>query len=454
MDKDLVLTQIFEVMAEKANRDKGVGKFIQQGAEYFVCAVAAMQREPLAEDADTLKKGVMYPYAEDKFKPFDGTDLNRFKPEVALEYDYIPLNDYKRDNLIFLPVEKPPVGDPGFWLLEMDREAELFRYIKTIPFGSTRFLKEANMIAYTIPSCIGTVLAKHKLKLSDVGGCLMVSKLSQHLSIGLTGDTAFMYAAMGGIPVSCKAYKNILVKDTVYSCDGLEEFEILGSTGTAKGSRYTAIIKRKVSDMKLGSPVQDKKEAIARNMAASELVTTASPTDAEINKAVNAPVVQAAEQPAGLRSQLAACKDTPAASLGDSIPVEEYQKQEELKVEEETTNPQLVPEDIDKSVTSEVPDAAGSITTAPAVEKPKAKRRTKQATATGGFDFESVIDYLGSPVQAVGASDLETALAEIRSLRDVQINAARRAANITSEICKASASGLQTLAELQAILKK
>ena len=454
MDKDLILTQIFEVMAEKANRDKGVGKFIQQGAEYFVCAVAAMQRAPLAEDADTLKNGVMYPYAEDKFKPFDGTDLNRFKPEVALEYDYIPLNDYKKD-VIFLPVKKSPVGNPGFWLLEMDREAELFRYIKTIPFGSTRFLKEANMIAYTIPSCIGNVLSKHKLKLSDVGGCLMVSRLSQHLSIGLTGDTAFMYAAMGGIPVSCNAYKNILVKDTVYSCDGLEEFEIFGSTGTAKGSRYTAIIKRKVSDMKLGLPVQDKKEAIARNMAASELVTTASPTDAEINKAVNAPVVQAAEHSSGLRSQIAACGDTPAASLGDSIPAEDYQKQEDSRVEEkETTNPQLVPEDVDKSVTSEVPEADGSIATAPAVEKPKAKRRTKQATATGGFDFESVIAYLGSPVQAVGASDLETALAEIRSLRDVQINAARRAANITSEICKASASGLQTLAELQAILKK
>lgn len=449
MDKDLAITKIFEEMA----KNKSVGKFISQGAEYYVCPVAAMQREPLAEDADTLKKGVMYPYDEDRFKPFDGTDLNRFKPEVALEYDYIPLNDYKKD-VIFLPVKKAPVGNPGFWLLEMDREAELFRYIKTIPFGSTRFLKEANMIAYTIPSCIGTVLSKHKLKLSDVGGCLMVSRLSQHLSIGLTGDTAFMYAAMGGIPVSCNAYKNILVKDTVYSCDGLEEFEILGSTGTAKGSRYTAIIKRKVSDMKLGLPVQDKKEAIARNMAASELVTTASPTDAEINKAVNAPVVQAAEHSSGLRSQIAACSDTPAASLGDSIPAEEYQKQEESRVEEETTNPQLVPEDVDKNVTSEVPDAAGSIATAPAVEKPKAKRRTKQATATGGFDFESVIDYLGSPVQSVGASDLETALAEIRSLRDVQINAARRAANITSEICKASASGLQTLAELQAILKK
>lgn len=465
MDKDVILRQLFDLMvmthysAEKPGN--GASKVLAHGAEYYVCPGCAMQCEPYSADVDTMKENVLYPYDEEEKVPlFTVTDLNRLRPEVSLESESLKLKDahleYCSDHYCLLPVNKPPFGKQGFWLLEKDDDMQAFKYIRTIPFGATKFMRNVHMAAYTLPVLIGDHLKSIGLKLADLNGSISCSRLANIAALVLHGDVALFWMALTVVPVSFPGYQRIIVEDDIYACDGLEDLDIATSRGTKTFSRYKSIKKKGKIDMdKLGNPYPEKKSALAASMPkASALVSAASPNDKEITEAVQT-------APEGMPSGTL-LPSTPQPEPTAEVPVTS------VPADETTVAPATASQSIPKATyvggpdRTEAPDASESpveITEQPEekeqpAEKPKAKRRTKSATAAGGFDLESVIEYLGSPVQDVGVGDIETVLAEIRSLRDIQITAARRSANLTSKICTVSADGLKTLAALQEVLNK
>jgi hypothetical protein len=472
MDKDVILRQLFDLMVMTYySADKpgsGASKVLAHGAEYYVCPGCAMQCEPYSADVDTMKENVLYPYDEEEKVPvFTVTDLNRLRPEVALESESLKLKDahleYCSDHYCLLPVNKPPFGKQGFWLLEKDDDLKAFRYIRTIPFGATKLMRNVHMVAYTLPVLIGDHLKSIGLKLADLNGSISCSRLANIAALVLHGDVALFWMALMAVPVSFPGYQRIIVENDIYVCDGLEDIDIVTSRGTRTFSRYKSIKKKGKVDMdKLGNPYPEKKSALAASMPkASALVSAASPNDKEITEAVQtAPEGMPSGTLLPATPQTEPTAEVPAATHGDTCTVEEYQKMEATVAP--ATEAHVVPKYTyvggpDKTEVHDANEAPAGAPEQPEekeqpAEKPKAKRRTKSATAAGGFDLESVIEYLGSPVQDVGVGDIETVLAEIRSLRDIQITAARRSANLTSKICTVSADGLKTLAALQEVL--
>lgn len=98
----------------------------------------------------------------------------------------------------------------------------------------------------------------------------------------------------------------------------------------------------------------------------------------------------------------------------------------------------------------EQPAAAPAEALAQEEAKPKRQRRVKQAT-TVGFDFSEVLEYLGNPV-ALNAADIPQALNEVRDLRDLQIAAARRMANIYSGLNELAGPALEKFGKIKDLL--
>jgi hypothetical protein len=91
------------------------------------------------------------------------------------------------------------------------------------------------------------------------------------------------------------------------------------------------------------------------------------------------------------------------------------------------------------------------IANAPAEEeKPKRQRRMKQAT-TVGFNFDEVIEYLGHPV-TLGAADIPAAVNEVRIIRDLQIAAARRMANICTGLNEIAGPAMEKCGKIKDLM--
>lgn len=89
---------------------------------------------------------------------------------------------------------------------------------------------------------------------------------------------------------------------------------------------------------------------------------------------------------------------------------------------------------------------------AAATETPAKKTRARRASASAGFDFSAVIEHLSSqPAPIEGSYD--AVLDELRNIRDLQIAAARRAANLSVELWNSAKTAVDKWASVQALLK-
>lgn len=336
MDKDLILRELFDLMAMHTSSKVGSAKFRLGSVEYDVCCIGALQISAVEEDIKEMKNGVLYPYSSEQ-KQMVLTDLNKVKPELALEHDSIKLKDSKFDNCdqkyCILPVTKPPFGKTGFWVLEYDKDQECFTYIRTMSFGNTRLIKDMHMLAYYIPGLIGEHIKAHGAKLADFDGRIMCKRFANVATLSLVGDTGLLYLAMSTVNAQSPAYQRIIVGDDVYMCDGIETVMIQTSRGEVPLNKFNNLMKGQ-KDMKLVNPVPDKAANIESTIAASDLVTVASPNDQEINEAVKAPVSQA-DAPKPVKSRLGlAGIGTPRRKLAVSETAPE--PQEDVSTPEDT----------------------------------------------------------------------------------------------------------------------
>ena len=86
------------------------------------------------------------------------------------------------------------------------------------------------------------------------------------------------------------------------------------------------------------------------------------------------------------------------------------------------------------------------------VEEPPKRRRRAKPVSSFGFDFEPVKAYLESQLDLT-TIDPEQAKVEIRALRDLQIAAARRVANLSIGVMDSSSQALEKYNQIKTLLK-
>lgn len=118
---------------------------------------------------------------------------------------------------------------------------------------------------------------------------------------------------------------------------------------------------------------------------------------------------------------------------------------EELKAQE-SAEPQEAVEDIEEREAVEEPVAVAT----DEVQEQRIKRTRTKRTANTAFDVDltAMIEYLSSPVNELPVESMDAAMEEIRQIRDLQIAAARRSANLMiamHKVCRPSVDALEDI---------
>ena len=411
-----------------------------------------------AADADkaTMKQGELYPYI--KSKPLKTIkDITRCDPSVCLSGDGIEIPDIRQLKDTEFLVTKAGTGGSQASFLYFLRDKPSHKEVTGGVNLEGSSLSMLPMRPYTF---------KEETMGGNYDGCTFELHVFFPLNapiVVIRGDVVRLYC-MTCTDFKDILYKPVLVNGSYFKLDGWRHSQTPGS------STYQYFKKLKGKETmnlpKLGSPIK----AGAKPTAPAQTVTPpadATPLEQAAAETPVAPPVRPlpkrrlAPTPAPAPKVVPAPE--PAGTPEDSVTVEELQQRqaEEPQVEtfEQPINAMEQPmEDPAEPVTvaEEQTDIPKDRVTQPDREMTQAeyaalKKRTRKPAPVVpvGFDFGPVLEYTGSALpEDLTADQIE---AEIRSLRDLIINAGRRMCNLTFAMRKtgsASEAKLKALADL------
>lgn len=410
--KDSVLRRLFA--AHDAPR---AVRFVSEGQLYMVTTSMLFVGEPQGEET------VLAPETRYKVQSrelLNLTDLKRVRPEIFFESMKAELAGVYRRGMYMMPVAT--VLDRGIWL--MDR-VEGCRYRRRTVLGVTAgeesFVELPMSLSY-LPEYVLDCLEGDGVSLDDFSPVLMRSRTPAVPMVVLTGDSALL-----GIAV-CR-----VEADPPYGLEiETEDGSVFEGDGYVPDLKYwKKLKKRSKNKMKgLGNPVELTKQK------------------SKIEKAVETPVdgkvvpVKPESEPVDITAEIPA----------DAIPEESV-----VKAVETPEPAKVVVKPVAKAV--EQPSEPAEQTMEP--EEPEEKdsqkedktRRRQRPQKSVGLDLAKIIEEVSSPVESIGFDQFESAAQELRYLRDLQIAAARRMANISAEVFKTSKTAVDKYQAIQALLK-
>ena len=391
--KDNCLRHIFDVLVLKnAAERSGACKYRTSGEIYWASSVAVFKGMPLESETD-LPEDTVQPY-DSELPTLNIGDLSKIRPEVMLYSDNVPLTDEElQPDAAMLSLSDPPVLAPGLWSLKNNGRTYAFRY--SIPVAEDSKLLQLPIQPIAVPEAVSQMMKEDGYTADDLRACLMVTRLSAVPVLMLTGETGLLYLPL------CRTLDKSSLLPVVHP-DGTV---YVGDAWNNNTHSWKKLIKKRNTKMKgLGNPLTK-----GARTPAEAIVTKAEAAEPEVAEAVEAPVETKAE-----------------------------------------------PEEAPKPAPAPAPAPAPEPAPEPAVpaEEP-ATRRTrarKQAKAVG-INLVPVIEELGSDVAELETAQLDAAVEEIRALRDLQIAAARRTANIVNALYKASKQAVDKYAEICKLIK-
>lgn len=446
-ETEQMMRALFESIALRTAGIKGAAKLrLEHDEFYLVCPGAFMSTTP-TEDERQLPLNIAQQFSDEIPQVLKISSVDNVKPEVRLEAVRVPLNPNIVEWLVnnkgcLVPCPKGLLdGEPAFAVCCNDDDG-CYAHLKIhsqIPYNiiENALFQNLRVCRLSLPQELADVYKHMKVK----------------YSLGLVKLTGFPVIILrSGCSILCIALMQhqkledltrIRHDKRVWVPDGWDD-----KTKTWKHF----ITERKAKMAKgLPSPVTTKRNALASavnsavasvqqspTVAAATLAGPAAENDQEVNDAATATASIAAKPAA---TQIEQVSKPAEAKLPD--PPAELKVPDALAAQtaELMSNPATAAQEpVEAPAAAESnPDAA-----------PKRKRQVRPA-AKIGFDFTKVQEYLSAPVEELTADAFDKVLEEIRALRDLQIAAARRSANLSTEVHKMSASAVQKIAALKAM---
>lgn len=393
--KDNCLRHIFDVLALKnASERSGACKYRTPDEIYWASSVAVFKGMPLDSELE-LPENTVQPY-DSELLTLNIGDLSKIRPEVMLHNDSVPLtNEELQPDSSLLALADPPVMAPGLWSLKNNGKTYAFRYLVPIEEGSKLLQLPIQPIA--VPAEVSQMLKEDGYTADDLRACLMVTRLAGVPVLMLTGETSMLYLPLCRTTEKSSLLPIVHPDGTVY----------VGDAWNNNTHSWKKLIKKRNTKMKgLGNPLTK-----GARTPAEAIVTKAEATEPEVAEAIEAPVETKAEPEE-------APKQAPAPE-----PAPEHA-------------PEPAPELVEHA------------------EEPVARRtRTRKQAKSVGINLAPVIEELGSDVADLETAQLDAAVEEIRALRDLQVAAARRTANIVNALYKASKQAVDKYAEICKLIK-
>lgn len=392
--KDNCLRHIFDVLALKnAAERSGACKYRTPDEIYWASSVAVFKGMPLESELD-LPENTVQPY-DSELPTLNIGDLSKIRPEVMLYNDSVPLtNEELQPDSSLLALADPPVMAPGLWSLKNNVKTYAFRYLVPVEEGSKLLQLPIQPIA--VPAEVSQMMKEDGYTADDLRACLMVTRLAGVPVLMLTGETSMLYLPLCRTTEKSSLLPIVHPDGTVY----------VGDAWNNNTHSWKKLIKKRNTKMKgLGNPLTK-----GARTPAEAIVTKAEATEPEVAEAIEAPVETKAEPEE-------APKQAPAPEPAPE-PVEH------------------APEPVEHA------------------EEPVARRtRTRKQAKSVGINLAPVIEELGSDVADLETAQLDAAVEEIRALRDLQVAAARRTANIVNALYKASKQAVDKYVEICKLIK-
>lgn len=403
VSKDECLRRLFQAQLDinQQTRGKEGACRMLAGEEVYLVNRTSVYKGAPSEEEERLPQGKVSPYSE-AVEALEVKDTTRFRPEVMLCDDCAPLqaSDMAGDSVL-LVVAKPPDGAPGVWCLKRDKDNASFLLDRKIELDSTSRVLDIPLSPLEVPGHVLAVMSSCGYTPQDFKTSLAVSRLGLVPVLLMSGETGLLWTTLckeneqsGMLPITTTA-------GTVYVGDAWNPADLA----------FKRLIKKRTKKMKgLGNPLTMKKTAPAPS---PEPAVAAVP----------------AEQPAVEQHTQSLAEAFDEALGGDPVVIAD-----ETGIEVEPCVEAQKPLD-------------------EAAKEPARKPRARRSARPAGLDLEHVLEALGSPVELDDASQLDAVVAELRTLRDLQIAAARRSANLSIAFAEFSKNTIERYAQIRELLK-
>lgn len=429
-EKDQALRATFErlVRAQTGAAAYGACKVLTDGEVYLVNRCCVYKGAPVDSEV-RLEPEKFVRFADDvpEGRP---VELNNIRPEVLLSPTQVMLDDGDcATNTVFLPVLSPPKGAPpaGLWVADLG-ESGVATFQRCIEFPDMQQLARIPLRITSIPDVVLSVV-QYGYGMSQLQACMMYSRPACIPVIVLRGETGLLYSTMSATS-SRESLASLQLPDGV---------ELVGDGWSDNTHTYKKLIKKKGSAKMrgIGNPLAGKlpaaklKADVPGNEQAAQTAAEAAARVAEAAMAEQE--AKEAQESALSTADQADTGGTPQAETSETTP--------------EVAN---TPAPADANDRAGQDDPADDDPVHGAVSK---RSRAQRAPRAVGLDLAKIIEDIGAPVTGLAFDQFESAQVEIRNLRDLQIAVARRMANISAELCKASKVAVDKYTAIQQLLK-
>lgn len=429
LSKDSALLRVFDDMAHSETNKRGVCQ-IRHGETLFdVCPFGVLMRQAPLEMC-SMPEDTPFNTEYLSVSLFQPTTPSAVLPERAMAPWYRMLTGKQlallaQPDIYVIPLCTSDVlpGTPGIALVEHDVIEHDCFYVKEIfsleqCSGSPAYAKRLpTRINFATRHWLERLEQETGNKLQTFRSKLMISNMHNLLTLVITGDTSLLYISFSHhIARSFGDTPKIKFEDTTAILSGWE----------ASTCSYAEVTKGEtMKPVDLPVPFTVKKKT-AFTQEVNEQLAAEADNEANVQEAVEQPAAEPESAPATKVVQL----QTP---LGAVVAEESEQKPEPTEVSEE------------------VPTADAQAQQNEQVERKRTRTR-KTPKDVNSTDLAAVTETLGSPVQDLLPDQLEAAVEEIRAIRDLQLAATRRIANLAVAIYKTAGLSSIKLEEVKALL--
>lgn len=414
VSKDECLRLLFHTLLTINQQIEGRGGACRllAGEEVYLVNRTSVYKGAPNDDEMHLPQGKVVPLSK-AVTALEVKDTTRFRPEVMLYDDCAPLqsSDMCSDSVL-LVVAKPPEGKAGVWSLKRDSSSQTFQLARTIELPETSHVLELPLSPMEIPSCVLEVMSSCGYSPEDFRTSLAVSRLGLIPVLLMSGETGMLWTTLSREDEQSGLWPITMPDGTVF----------IGDAWNPANLAFKKLIKKRTKKMKgLGNPLTMKKPA-------------------------SAPAPEPAEkEPA--KSELAAAFD---AALGEDPVVINNEAGIEVELDPRVDAQKPMDDPIEEAVSMQTTDSEP--VPAP-VEELARKTRTRKTARPAGLDLAAVVESLSAPVEFDDETQVDALLTELRDLRDLQVAAARRAANLASAFVKFSKNAIERYTQIRELLK-
>ena len=411
--KDEGLKRMFQAVADRTAQSRGACQIRQGETMYSVCGACVLMA-PCPDQYRKQPEGKPCKLAQTSLPVFTPRNPTAVYPEnvFASWCLEIPAKDvaaFRAPNTHILTMcrDYGCLETPSIMAVQSRDNAE-HQVLATIPIangtGNQDEAAKLGISFFVMPDEFEILEKGTGFKLDAFKAAFMVSRRAPMPVICLTGDDALLYMTLQQITKPFSKAPIIVLGNDKVTLSAWDQTTLA----------YAEIFKEGelMPKYKLQSPVA------ARGLKA----TPVPPIEAEIEY-----------------EELTEAKEQEQVKLHKAVLEDAHEQQQEQQEQQQQPEPEQKTEPV---VEQPEPESGDTQT------KAKRTRTKRPANTTFDVDMSALIEYLSSPVDDLPVEMIDAAMDEIRQIRDLQIAAARRSANLMiamHKICRPSVEALEEI---------